>query len=101
MSAQNVLDGLDVLQLHPGLTDYIKRERDFTSLSGHKHGGYNPEETAYQEQLNVLLDPDQMHSGASFTAVLFNIQLVLLGTATRETFDLEAKKDKEWYAANR
>jgi len=99
MSAQNVLDGLDALKSHPALTDYIKREHDSRSLTG--YGGYNNQETLYQEQLSDLLDSNHMHSGASYSFVLMNIQAVLLGRVTREEFEAEAIRDKEWYAANR
>ena len=101
MSAQNVLDGLHALQLDTALMDYVKNERDHRSLFGYKAEKYTPQETAYQLQLSKVLNADGMHSGGSYSSVLFNIQAVLKGTMTREVFEVEAQKDKEWYAANR
>ena len=92
MSSICVLNALDILIKYPELQDYIK---SFDSPRGFMFNVENdPVRKRLVKQLDDLLDPYKMHSGASWSYMLRTVQSVLKGIITREYIINQIEKEK-------
>lgn len=92
MSSIRVLEALDILIEYPELQDYIK---SFDSPRGFMFNVENdPARKRLVKQLDDLLDPCKMHSGASWSYMLRTVQAVLNGVMTREYIINQIEKEK-------
>jgi hypothetical protein len=91
MSSIRVLEALNILNKYPELQDYIKT---FDSPCGFMYNVENdPVRKRLAKQLDDLLDPCKMHSGASWSYMLRNVQAVLNGVITREYIINQIEKE--------
>jgi hypothetical protein len=75
--AKTVLEALEKLSAYPKLSEYVKTfDEEYGFMFTVET---NPTRIGYQKQLQMLLNPNDMHSGSSWGALLRGVQAVMNG----------------------
>ena len=103
MSSKQLLEALDILSAHPDIQEYIKSfddPQDFintinTNTTTDTTNNNTNTNTDMVKQIDNLLDPHGMYTGAMWVLLLSNIHKALKGVITREYILTQIAEEKQ------